>query len=650
MSLRGGLVTTIRMASVVMTIAVGCAPSAAPMAPATSVMPAATSRDDSDAFDGFVTRRGDQLFAGTHPFRFVSFNVPNLHYVEDHLPFEGTNPWRFPNTFEIEDAVATVAQLGGRVVRTYTLSVRGHSDPPDVPRHVLGPGRFDDEAFRTLDEVLAIANRHRVRVIVPLVDNWRWWGGIAEYAAFRGKQRAPTTSEDDSAFWTDRQLIDDFKATLRHVLHRTNTITGVRYADDPTILAWEPANEPRDPYAWTREIAAYIKELDPNHLVLDGYHSRGDGPALRESLDDPNVDIVSTHHYGSPFRRLARGLGETAAMARGKKPYVIGEFGLAGLQEIEEVLQSVVAEGLTGALGWSLRPHHRDGGFYWHSEGSGAGTKAYHWPGFASGDAYEERSVLRLMRAKAYEIRGRAVPPLPVPAPPELLPIADVGAISWRGSVGAASYRVERAGSLDGPWVVVAGDVSDAATQYRPLLSDETAPLGAELYYRARASNEAGISAPSNVVGPVSASWLTLVDELAEPARYVATSGPTRLDTEDARRMREDAHRLAMNAGSSVTYRVPGVLTAVRCDFFFEDGEGSAKLEVSVNGRDHRPLTSRVTRTPTAPSSYGFWVPTRVEGDGENLAATHVRVTAETAGQLGRIELRYVPTTPASGE
>ena len=46
--------------------------------------------------------------------------------------------------------------------------------------------------------------------------------------------------------------------------------------------------------------------------------------------------------------------------------------------------------------------HRREGGFYWHMEvGTGRNIyKAFHWPGFASGDRYDER---RVMQADARE-------------------------------------------------------------------------------------------------------------------------------------------------------------------------------------------------------------------------------------------------------
>ena len=68
----------------------------------------------------------------------------------------------------------------------------------------------------------------------------------------------------------------------------------------------------------------------------------------------------------------------------------------------------MVDDGISGGLLWSLRMHRREGGFYWHMEvGTGRNIyKAFHWPGFASGDRYDERAVMQLMREKAYRFRA----------------------------------------------------------------------------------------------------------------------------------------------------------------------------------------------------------------------------------------------------
>jgi mannan endo-1,4-beta-mannosidase len=222
-------------------------------------------------FEHFVRREGDMLKDGDRAFRFISVNIPNLHYVEDDLRFDRSLPFRFPSDDEIDNALATVAQLGGQVVRMYALSVRKADDPADMPRHILGPGKFNEEAFVALDRVIAAAHKHKVRLILPMVDQWSWWGGTAELAGFRGKQPAD--------FWTDPDVIEDYARIVRFVINRVNTVTGVPYREDRAILAWETGNELASPDAWIKQAAAIIKgdaygywnpliykvELEPEH-------------------------------------------------------------------------------------------------------------------------------------------------------------------------------------------------------------------------------------------------------------------------------------------------------------------------------------------------------------------------------------------------
>ncbi|HYJ46878.1 MAG TPA: hypothetical protein VEV81_09715, partial [Pyrinomonadaceae bacterium] len=212
----------------------------------------------------FITRSGDRLMEGAKEYRFISFNIPNLHLVEDNMAFEATNEWRFPDEFEITDALASVKQMGGRVARMYVISICRKDGPNPITCHVKRPGEFNEEAFRALDRVLEVANRVGVRVVIPLVDNWKWWGGAEQYAEHRGKPA--------EAFWTDPEIIGDFKQTIQFLLNRRNTYTGTLYKNDKAILAWETGNELYCPYSWTKEIAAYIKSLDQNHLVWDGFY------------------------------------------------------------------------------------------------------------------------------------------------------------------------------------------------------------------------------------------------------------------------------------------------------------------------------------------------------------------------------------------
>ena len=88
--------------------------------------------DEVSKFDNFIHREGACLYDGEKPFRFISFNVPNLLCIEDNMPFTETNPWRLPDKFEIEDALKTIGMMGGKVVRTYTITVKRRDDEKGI--------------------------------------------------------------------------------------------------------------------------------------------------------------------------------------------------------------------------------------------------------------------------------------------------------------------------------------------------------------------------------------------------------------------------------------------------------------------------------------------------------------------------------------
>lgn len=591
------------------------------------------------AFHDFVTVKGDQLMEGDRPFRFISFNIPNLHLVEDNMAFTEENPWRLPDEFEIFDALASVRQQGGQVVRTYVLSVVRPNDPPGAPRHVLGPGKFNEEAFRTLDLVLKTANETGVRVIVPFVDNWVWWGGKAEYAAFRGKPA--------DAFWRDPQVVADFKATIRFVVERTNTLTGVKYRDDKAILAWETGNELESPPAWTREIAAYIKSLDHNHPVIDGYHTT---TLRKESLEIPEIDIVTTHHYPALGKSFAKVIRENAAQAKGRKPYFVGEFGFVGLDAMKETLDAVQETGISGALLWSLRPRNRDGGFYWHSEPLGGDKyKAYHWPGFPTGNGYDEIPLMRLMQERAFALRELPVPPLERPAPPKLLPIGSAGAISWQGSVGAESYVVERAAEEEGPWAVAGEDIDETAVQYRPLFNDAAVTKG-EWFYRVRARNAAGISEPSNVAGPVNVQYATMVDEFSGPSRSCNPAGEFEFKFRNCRTVKEDATRLAGHKGTSFVCKLPARVRACRLYVFFPASVVDFRFLVSKPKEDEnrRASDAEFAEVPcvkkiffSGAGEYGYWKPVLFTCTPDAPGPCLLKIEFPAEAEIARIEIDH---------
>ena len=531
----------------------------------------------TQGFERFITRDGNRLMDGDAEFRFMGANMPGLVVPYDftlRLPERMT----LPTPWEIEDAMKTLSRMGMRVVRTWNLPMRGPAEETQPWHYVLAPGTFNETAFKTIDHTLALANRYGVRVMLCLTaGSGDYLGGIGTYAAYRGKSR--------EAFFTDPQLREDYKTTLRYVLNRVNTVTGVPYKEDKAILAWQFGNEMWSAKPeWLSEMAAYMKRLDPNHLVSETRHH----PAFAPQLIDPNIDLLTRHYYtdykGSGTN-WAAAVKREVEQIQGQRPFFVGEFGpyidnkVLTRENVEEQLKTflnicVETPGVSGALLWSMYFHHRNGGYYWHQIFTYPSVWSYHFPGFASADAQAEVGIMREMREAAFRIQGVAVPQADAPDAPEVLPFKDVPLFSWRGSAGAEGYDIERASGRDGPWQVLAENASDAEVAYRPLFSDETAKAGEVWFYRVTARNAGGKSPPSNVVGPVDVKEVCAVDEFYDLSRVSGKSEGLSLDNTYNARYAEHLFRVCGSTNDWLGYAAKGAIREVRVTAFFAPAQG----------------------------------------------------------------------------
>lgn len=589
-------------------------------------------------FDHFITIKDGALMEGERPFRFLSFNVPTLNYVEDNMAFEQTNPYALPSEFELRDLYKTINAMGGRVVRSYTIPVFNKNFPKAAPTYVEAPGKFNEAAFKSMDLALALAKQYGIRVVVPLLNNWQWMGGRPNYADFRGKH--------EDLFWTDRQLIEDFKKTIHYVLNRTNTITGVKYKDDKTIMGWETGNELQNPPEWGIDIARYIKSIDDKHLVIDGFHAihmeNHHVWVQQYSIDEPAIDMINTHHYEVSPRQMIEDLKKTVAMVGGKKPVFLGEFGFISTSGLEAVVDYIISEpAIPGAFIWSLRRHHPEGGFYHHSEPLGYGLyRAYHWPGHDDGKVYDERDFLWMYRQKAFEIQGRRAPPIASPEPPKLLPFHSSPQFSWQGSMGAAGYNIERSEKKEGPYDVIAYNVDDIGTPGFPLYSDEAAVVGGTYYYRIVALNRAGASLPSNVVGPIKVAHLTRVDKAENLGTLFESKGLT-VKTGDYRSFKEAYSRLSGGKGAEIIYYSPGKFLQFELSAYEKSESPSLSLTVSSDGENYRTVKSTPTNYALAESNYDYWIPRKYQIRDEQGEVRFIKIEFEADAQIVRAELDY---------
>lgn len=568
-------------------------------------IPSGLGAEAGSRCEHFITRKGDRLYDGEKEFRFAGANMPGLV-----LPYDWTlylpERLHLPTPWEQEDAFKTLDQMNLRVVRTWNLPIRKPDEERRSWHYVYGPGEFNAEAFRTIDHMLGLANRYGVRVILDLcAEAGDYLGGIGTYAAHRGKKRAE--------FYTDPQLKEDYKATVRYVLGRTNSVNGVAYRDDKAVLAWQFGNEMHGaPDAWLSEMAAYMKSLDPNHLVAETRHRPG-----QPLLIDPNIDLLTRHLY-SNYRGVEGGwigaIRQEMEALKGQRPLFIGEFGpyIDGTMfthenvvgETRKFLEYVRSEpGIPGALIWSMYFHHQEGGFYWHQIMTYPAVWSYHWPGFPSAEAQREMGIMAAMREAGFRIQGKDVPPVPVPDAPEMLPAgAGVPLLTWRGSAGASGYDIERAPKADGPWVAIATNVCDADIAYRPLFSDTSARVGETWFYRAIARNASGASKPSNAIGPVKVAEVCFVDELQDFSRVLAKSDGLELNNDYNAMYAEYLFRAKGDTNDWASYRVGGKIDSVKVVAFHGKERADLELRVSRDGEEFVSLEpERVERPLPAP-------------------------------------------------
>src|SRR5271156_5906469 len=104
--------------------------------------------------DAFVHRTGNKLTLGSSTFR---YSGPNIEWLglEGYGPHDPMGP-RYPSHFEIDDAFATAAEMGARVVRAQTMgdTVGCHlCVEPEL-------GKFNEAAFQSSDYSLVAAKRN----------------------------------------------------------------------------------------------------------------------------------------------------------------------------------------------------------------------------------------------------------------------------------------------------------------------------------------------------------------------------------------------------------------------------------------------------------------------------------------------------------
>lgn len=228
-----------------------------------------------------------------------------------------------------------------------------------------------ETGLRKLDYAIYSAQQHGVKLLIPFVNNWEQFGGMAQYIKWASLAGENVEHHDD--FYKNEVIKGWFKNYINTLLNHTNYYTGIKYKDDPTIFSWELANEPRCEsdkscennvlYNWVDEMSKYVKSIDPDHMLAVGdegffnygYHEfdKGEykyvyygstGNDFEKMIQIPEIDFGTPHLYCDQW-------GLTDAQARFwmayhyeicskfNKPVVMEEFNWKERNGRAEILQ-----------------------------------------------------------------------------------------------------------------------------------------------------------------------------------------------------------------------------------------------------------------------------------------------------------------------
>ena len=283
----------------------------------------------------FVAAQGAQFTLNGKPFYFSGAN----NYYLGHKPKSMVDA-------VLDRAVA----LGLRVIRTWGFIDCGSPDGTvpsvDPPFNkagayyqywdsVTGAPAYNDgpDGLERLDYAVNAARERGLKLIVPLVNNWKDFGGIDQYLAwFRLRNH--------SEFFTDTNAKQAYKNWALHLIGR--------YRAEPAIMAWELTNEGRNPgkdpavlTGWAAEMSSFIKQNDPNHLVAvgdegmlnrsgggDWLYNGSQGADFDALLGIETIDFGTFHSYPENWKKDAAWGGRWIEdHLSASKPVLLEEYG-----------------------------------------------------------------------------------------------------------------------------------------------------------------------------------------------------------------------------------------------------------------------------------------------------------------------------------
>ena len=313
----------------------------------------------SGTSQAFVQVRDQQFFRNGQPYYFL-----------------GTNFWYGMNLASAEEGgdrsrlLAELDHLQSLGITNLRI-MAGSEGPDDAPWRMSPslqptPGQYNEALWEGLDFLLNEMGKRDMTAVLCLNNFWPWSGGFTQYHQWTksGEIPYPPPAEGGSwfrymtfasRFYRNRDAIVLYEAHVRQVINRKNCYNGLTYKDDPTIMSWQLANEPRGMLRfrsyrrWVKRTATLVRSLAPRQLITIGSEGNTASPTgnhFRKDHSFAAIDYLTIHiwiqnwqwyqpaaaatSYPKALQKAQRYLLRHLSLAEEiGKPLVLEEFGIA---------------------------------------------------------------------------------------------------------------------------------------------------------------------------------------------------------------------------------------------------------------------------------------------------------------------------------
>lgn len=371
--------------------------------------------------EGFVYAQGTKFMCDGSPYYYGGTNCYYLIYK---------------SKTEVNNVIEDAAKMGIKVIRTW-----GHLDVGTKTGTVNSSGYqvfqnnndgsgekdgvyfqyFDSQlkkpvvnegadGLQRLDYAIAKAEKEDVKLLITFTNYWDAFGGMGQYVKW-AKEAGISSNLTKEDFYTNETLKGWYKAYINTLLNHTNPYTGRKLKDEPGVFAWELSNEPRCStdsgcknnviYNWAKEMSAYVKSIDPYHMVSvgdEGFYNLANNSVPEsscsyiwygaEGVDFEKLMTIDTIDFGTPhvyvdqwgMKYTGEGqddllwLKKHAETAKANnKPVILEEFGIKdkSLRDSEykqwyNVIEGNMYDGLeyAGSNYWMIASYLDDGTLY----------------------------------------------------------------------------------------------------------------------------------------------------------------------------------------------------------------------------------------------------------------------------------------------